>query len=40
MLADDAPDQETVVAERVELRWRCQLVRGALKHLDSRERDR
>ena len=34
MLADEAPDQETVVVECAERRQRCQLVRGALKHLD------
>src|SRR5258708_33284261 len=39
MLPDDAPDQETVVGERSERRWRRHLVRGALKHLDARERD-
>jgi RNA polymerase sigma-32 factor len=39
LLVDDAPDQETVVVESAERRWRRQLVRGALKHLDPRERD-
>lgn len=39
MLRDDAPDQETVAGERSELRWRRQLVRGALKQLNPRERD-
>lgn len=39
MLPDDAPDQETVAGERSERRWRRQLVRGALKHLNPRERD-
>ena len=39
MLADEAPDQETVVAECAERRQRRQLVRGALNRLDPRERD-
>jgi len=39
LLADDAPDQETIVAERAERQQRRHLVRGALRHLDSRERD-
>jgi len=38
-LADDAPSQETVVAELAELRQRRRLVRGALNALDARERD-
>ena len=39
MLADEAPDQETVAAECAERRQRCELVRGALKHLSPRECD-
>jgi RNA polymerase sigma-32 factor len=39
LLADDAPDQETIVAERSERRRQRRLVSGALNHLDPRERD-
>lgn len=39
LLVDDAPSQETVVAELAELRQRRHLVLGALKQLDPRERD-
>ncbi len=39
MLADDAPDEETVASECAERRQRCELVRGALKHLSPREYD-
>jgi RNA polymerase sigma-32 factor len=39
LLADDAPDQETIVAERSERQRQRRLVSGALIHLDPRERD-
>ena len=39
LLPDDAPDQETALAARAELRRRRQLVRKALQELNARERD-
>ncbi len=39
LLPDDAPNQETVVAARAELRQRRQLARKALRELNDRERE-
>lgn len=37
VLADEADDQETVLAERDELEWRKEIMRSAMEHLNERE---